>query len=180
MKSTQKLESWAFSLWLSKVFHSKKQKTNQVIWSWKESTGYTMITLGQMVLKGVNWVHNAKIRSCGLERHQLYTQWLSHQIFEVKWHFSLKIGYFNAFSRKCMKVRVSRKTFTLQEIFLVVLFIAKLLFGSFRAEFLSRKIGFFSSLFWISLRRVQKSKQKKKIEIYMKSAIGLCTIPLVV
>ena len=30
---------------------------------------------GQMVLKGVNWVHNDKIGSNGLERSQLYTQW---------------------------------------------------------------------------------------------------------
>ena len=37
----------------------------------KESIGYTMIKLGQMVLKGVKWVHNAKIRSYGLERSQL-------------------------------------------------------------------------------------------------------------
>ena len=29
-----------------------------------------MIKLGQMVLKGVNWVHNDKIRSNGLERSQ--------------------------------------------------------------------------------------------------------------
>ena len=27
-----------------------------------------MIKLGEMVLKGVNWVHNTKIRSNGLER----------------------------------------------------------------------------------------------------------------
>ena len=32
-----------------------------------------MIQLGQMVLKGVNWVHNAKIRSYGLEMSQLGT-----------------------------------------------------------------------------------------------------------
>ena len=32
-----------------------------------------MIKSGQMVLKGVNWVHNDKIRSNGLERSQLYT-----------------------------------------------------------------------------------------------------------
>ena len=44
---------------------------NQVIWSWKESTGYTMIKLGQMVLKGVKWVHIDKIRSNGLEKSQL-------------------------------------------------------------------------------------------------------------
>ena len=33
-----------------------------------------MIKLGQMVLKGVNYVHNDKIRSNGLERSQLGTQ----------------------------------------------------------------------------------------------------------
>ena len=33
-----------------------------------------MIKLGQMVLKGVNCVHNDKIRSNGLERSQLGTQ----------------------------------------------------------------------------------------------------------
>ena len=51
------------------------QCKNQVIWSWKESIGYTMIKLGEMFLKGVNWVHNTKIRSNGLERSQLGTQW---------------------------------------------------------------------------------------------------------
>ena len=30
-----------------------------------------MIKLGQMVLKGVIWVHNAQIRPYGLERSQL-------------------------------------------------------------------------------------------------------------
>ena len=34
------------------------------------SGGYTMIKLGQMVLKGVNRVHNDKIGSNGLERSQ--------------------------------------------------------------------------------------------------------------
>ena len=33
-----------------------------------------MMKLGQMVLKGVNWVHNTKINSNGLERSQLGTQ----------------------------------------------------------------------------------------------------------
>ena len=33
-----------------------------------------MINLGQMVLKGVNWVYNANIRSYGTERSQLDTQ----------------------------------------------------------------------------------------------------------
>ena len=36
---------------------------------------YTMIKLGQMVLKGVNWVHNDKIRSNGLERSRLGIQY---------------------------------------------------------------------------------------------------------
>ena len=30
--------------------------------------------LGQMVMKGVNWVHNTKIRSYGLERSQFSIQ----------------------------------------------------------------------------------------------------------
>ena len=34
-----------------------------------------MMKLGHMVLKGVIWVHNDKIRSNGLERSQLGTQW---------------------------------------------------------------------------------------------------------
>ena len=33
-----------------------------------------MTKLGHMVLKGVSWVHNDKIRSNGLERSQLATQ----------------------------------------------------------------------------------------------------------
>ena len=36
---------------------------------------YTMIKLGQMVLKGVNRVHNHEIGSNGLEKSQLCTQW---------------------------------------------------------------------------------------------------------
>ena len=35
---------------------------------------YTMVKLGQMVLKGLNCVHNGKIRSNSLERSQLDTQ----------------------------------------------------------------------------------------------------------
>ena len=35
---------------------------------------YIMTTFGQMVLKGINWVHNDKIRSNGLERSNLCTQ----------------------------------------------------------------------------------------------------------
>ena len=38
-------------------------------------TPFKTIWLGQMVLKGVNWVHNAKIRSYGLEGSHLGTQW---------------------------------------------------------------------------------------------------------
>ena len=34
-----------------------------------------MIKLGQVILKWINWVHNYKIRSYGLERSQLGTQW---------------------------------------------------------------------------------------------------------
>ena len=33
-----------------------------------------MIKSGQMVLKGVNWVHNIKIKSNDVERSQLATQ----------------------------------------------------------------------------------------------------------
>ena len=36
-----------------------------------------MIKLGQMVLKGVNWLHNDKNRSNGLERSQLVRQYKS-------------------------------------------------------------------------------------------------------
>ena len=41
---------------------------NEVKWSRKESIGYTMQKSGQMVLKGVNWVHNNKIKLSGVER----------------------------------------------------------------------------------------------------------------
>ena len=34
-----------------------------------------MINLGHMVLKGVSWVHNNKIRSYGIEKGQLGTQY---------------------------------------------------------------------------------------------------------
>ena len=33
-----------------------------------------MIKLAQMVLKGINWVHNTKNRTYGLERSQMGTQ----------------------------------------------------------------------------------------------------------
>ena len=35
---------------------------------------YTMVKSVHMVLKGVKWIHNGKIRSYGLERSQLGTQ----------------------------------------------------------------------------------------------------------
>ena len=41
----------------------------------KESIVYKMVKLDQMVFKGVNWVNNDKIRSNGIERIQLCTQW---------------------------------------------------------------------------------------------------------
>ena len=42
---------------------------------------YTIIKLVQMVLKGVSWVHNDKIRSNGLERSHLGIQYKN----QVKW-----------------------------------------------------------------------------------------------
>ena len=42
---------------------------------------YTMIKLGRIVLKGVNCVHNAKIRSYGLERSQHSTQYQNQVIW---------------------------------------------------------------------------------------------------
>ena len=60
-----------------------------VKWSWKESIGYTIHKTGQMVLKGVNWVHNDKTGSNGLERSQYgYTM-----IKWVKWSWKESIGY---------------------------------------------------------------------------------------
>ena len=43
-----------------------------------------MIKLAQMVLRGVNWIHNANIRSYGLERSHLDTQYkkLCHMVLE--------------------------------------------------------------------------------------------------
>ena len=53
-----------------------------------------MIKLGQMVLKGVNRVHNDKIRSDGLERSQWGTQWINsgHMVLKgVNWVHNTKI-----------------------------------------------------------------------------------------
>ena len=50
-----------------------------------------MITLGKMVFKGVNWVHNTKIRSYGLKRSKLCTQ-LGHMVLKrVNWVHNTKI-----------------------------------------------------------------------------------------
>ena len=43
-----------------------------------------MIKMGEMVLKGVNCVHNAKIKSYGLEKSHLGKQYKN----QVKWLFS--------------------------------------------------------------------------------------------
>ena len=45
--------------------------------------------IGAMVLKGVNWVHNEKIRSYGLERSQLGTQYKN----QVKWSWNESFWY---------------------------------------------------------------------------------------
>ena len=65
------------------------QYKNQVLWSWKESIGYTMIKLGQMVLKGVKWVHIDKIRSNGIERGQLGIECKN----QVIWSWKESKGY---------------------------------------------------------------------------------------
>ena len=66
------------------------QYKHQVKWSWKESIVSTITKLGQMVLKGVNWVHNDKISSYGLERSNLCTQCKKSE------------NWFCAFSWKCV------------------------------------------------------------------------------
>ena len=43
-----------------------------------------MIKLGQMVLKGVNWVHNDKIRLNGIESSQLGIQCKNQVIWSLK------------------------------------------------------------------------------------------------
>ena len=49
---------------------------------------YTINKLGQIVLKGVNWVHNDKIRSHSLERSNFCTQCKN----EIKWSLKESIG----------------------------------------------------------------------------------------
>ena len=78
---------------------------NYIIWSWKESVGYTIQNSGHMVLKGVNWVHNNKIRSNGLERSQLSIQYKNQSYGlersqmgtqcknQVLWSWKESIGY---------------------------------------------------------------------------------------
>ena len=46
-----------------------------------------MIKLGQIVLKGVNWVDNTKIRSYGIERSQLGTQYNQKHVLGPKLKF---------------------------------------------------------------------------------------------
>ena len=61
--------------------------------SWKEPIGYILIKLGQMVLKGVNWVHNDKIRGNGPERNQLsiqYKKYKGYLLRQVVFHFTEK------------------------------------------------------------------------------------------
>ena len=65
------------------------QCKNQVMQSWEQSIGYTMIKPGHMVLKVVNWAHNTKIRSYGLESCQLGTQYKN----QVIWSWKQSIGY---------------------------------------------------------------------------------------
>ena len=65
------------------------QCKNQFIWSWRESIGYTLIKLGQMVLKGVSCVHNDKIWSNGLERSNMCTQCKN----QTKWCWKESIGH---------------------------------------------------------------------------------------
>ena len=60
----------------------------------KESIGYTMIKSCHMVFKGVNCVHNDKIRSNGLESSQPGTQyknWGQMVLKGVKWVHNTKI-----------------------------------------------------------------------------------------
>ena len=71
------------------------QYKNQVIWSWKESIWYRMQKSGQMVLKGVNCVHNAKIRSYGVEESIGYTLIKAGTQCknQVIWSWKESIGY---------------------------------------------------------------------------------------
>ena len=47
----------------------------------KNAKWYTMQKSGDMVLKGLNWVHNDKIGSNGLERTNLGTQYKNQVIW---------------------------------------------------------------------------------------------------
>ena len=51
--------------------------------------GTQWLKLGQMVLKGVNWVDNNKIRSTGVERSKLGTQYKN----QVVWSLKESIGF---------------------------------------------------------------------------------------
>ena len=82
------------------------QCKNQVIWSWKESIVYTMVKLGQMVLKRVNWVHNDKNQVIWSWKDSIvYTMvklgqmvlkgiiWVHNDINRVIWSWKDSIGY---------------------------------------------------------------------------------------
>ena len=53
---------------------------------------FKMIKLGEMVLEGVNWVHNNKIRSNGLKRSELGTQYKyrGYLLRQLDFHFTKK------------------------------------------------------------------------------------------
>ena len=61
----------------------------QLEYSWKESIWYAIQKWGHMDLKGVNCVHNDKIRSNGLAMSQLDIQWWNW----VKWSWKESIVY---------------------------------------------------------------------------------------
>ena len=72
------------------------QCKNQVKWSLRRSQlGTPMIKLGQMVLKGVNWVHNPKIKQYAIEQSIGYTMIkLGHMVLKgVNWIHNAKSSY---------------------------------------------------------------------------------------
>ena len=77
----QNAKIWSNGLERSQLSKLGTQCKNQFIWSGKELSGYTLIKLGQKVLKADNCVHNDKIWSNGLERSQLGTQYKNQVIW---------------------------------------------------------------------------------------------------
>ena len=59
----------------------------------RSPVGYTMTNLGQMVLKGGNWVHNTKIRFYGLESSQLGTESFGYRVIWVHNHKIRSYGF---------------------------------------------------------------------------------------